>query len=104
MAHEHKPINMSSILNMLDEIQEETGKQVAERIEFLGCSTFTNLTSELVSYYREQSKKLNSEIVGTTDYYIALPFTPNEKLISFKNGEVGYFHHGGIYSYCRAII
>lgn len=84
------PILPSLLLNKMEELQDKLGIKLANHIEFLGCSVFTNIGEWDVQRYRKSSQKLGAEIIGTTHYATAR----NEPLISFKDGAVGRFTEG----------
>jgi hypothetical protein len=87
-------INLSNLVNALTVLQEEPGMpKIANKISFIGCNTFNNLSPEWVDYFRKASKRLGSELVGTTDFTNGhfVPGLQYVKTISFKNGDVGHF-------------
>jgi hypothetical protein len=90
------PVRLDDVLNVIHDLQKEMGNPVLKRLEFMGCSTFTNLNDKWVKYLRDKSKEMGIEIVGNTKPYLAAPIMPNEPLISFKDGEVGRFTQGSI--------
>jgi hypothetical protein len=90
---DHVGINISHIIPSLQELQDELGIKIADKITFDGCNTFRTLSPEWVGYLRNASKNLGSELVGTEDYSAKSPLPGVESLpyLSFKDGEVGHF-------------
>ena len=91
-----KRIDLSNLLNALAILQQETGIKIADKISFIGCNTFTNEKTKWVGYYRDMSKILGAELVGATDFVsqqslIPIPGMEYQKLISFKDGQIGHF-------------
>lgn len=87
------PLNIGDLLNGLRDVQKSLGVQLADKISFLACNTFTILSAQDVAFLRNKSKELGAEIIGTTDYIskTAIPGIENIKVISFFNGEVGQY-------------
>jgi hypothetical protein len=81
------------LINGIHALQKELGIKIADKVTFQGCNTFTEMSPEWVDYYRKMSKKLGTELIGTTNFLAKSPITGFESLpyISFKNGEVGKF-------------
>ncbi len=98
-------VSIERLLGALEKTQQEIGKPIASTIVFSACNTFEHLTPKQVEAFRKFSKSINAEIIGTTDYVIAVPalaipgtnafgidgYAKDAKYISFKQGEVGYF-------------
>jgi hypothetical protein len=58
-------INHDGLIDMLREIEQETGIKVANKVTISGCSIFTNLSDEYIAHYRQKADKLNINLSST---------------------------------------
>lgn len=64
-------LSAHALLNRLEEIEQETGIKVTNRIVFDACRTFSRLKPDQIKELREYAKKNELQIVGTTSVEIA---------------------------------
>lgn len=62
----------NAVLTRLQEIQQETGIKVANRVIFDACRTFSHLSPERIKKHREYAQENGVQIVGTTSLETAV--------------------------------
>jgi hypothetical protein len=83
-----KEVGMSHFLASLDHLEKKLGKKIAERIVFMGCNTFSEMSVKAVEDFRFWAGAHQTALVGTVSFTISYVTQPGHYVQFTPEGGV----------------